>query len=203
MKKFISFAAYQREATLKKVHYEVVDNSRLEYEKTCFPIIPVINGYLEAGEEFQIIVITPEQEDTIRNCTVLREEIKELCAKKQIIFEEEKQFKVISVAYADDIDTQLDTFRKVIKELQSEDEIYACISYGSKPAEIVELMALRYARQIRENVFIGCIVYGKVDWRRTDLAWIYDVTALVHLDDIIQTISGMENPDNLMENLTI
>ena len=202
MKKFISFASYQSEAALKKVHYEAVDNSRLEYGKTCFPIVPVVNGYLEQGEEFELIVITPEQEDTIRNCTVLKEEIKELCAKKQIIFEEETQFKVISVAYADDIDTQLDTFRKVIKELQSEDEIYACITYGSKPAEIVELMALRYARQIRENVFIGCIVYGKVDWRNS-LAWIYDVTALVHLDDIIQTISGMKNPDTLMENLTI
>ena len=202
MKKFISFASYQKEKDLKKVHYEAVDNSRLEYAETCFPIVPVVNGYLEQGEEFELIVITPEQEDTVRNCTVLKEEIKELCAKKQIIFEEETQFKVISVAYADDIDTQLDTFLKVIKELQSEDEIYACITYGSKPAEIVELMALRYARQIRENVFIGCIVYGKVDWRNS-LAWIYDVTALVHLDDIIQTISGMENPDTLMENLTI
>lgn len=202
MKKFISFASYQSEATLKKVLYEAVDNSRLEYGETRFPILPVINGYLEQEEEFEILVITPEQEDTIRNCTVLKEEIKELCEKKQIVFEEEKQFKVISVAFADDVDAQLDMFRKVIKELHSEDEIYACITYGSKPAEIIELMALRYARQIRKNVFIGCIVYGKVDWRK-GLAWIYDVTALVHLDDIIQTISGMENADTLIENLTI
>ena len=125
-------------------------------------------------------------------------ELSDLFQEKNIPYNEEEQLKVIDIPFDDGIDAQLELFGKLVKELNDWDEIYACITYGSKPAEIVELMMLRYIRQVKRNAYIGCVVYGQVKWREK-IARIYDVTALVHLDDIIQ-MAGIEHGEDFIND---
>lgn len=202
MKKFVTFASQQEK--FSKFEYEAVDNSRLKYGLTAYPIIPVINGYLEKEDDFEILVIVAECEDTRRNYEVLKDELRDLFQEKNISYDEEKQLKVISIPFDDGIHAQLELFRKLVEKLNDWDEIYACITYGSKPSEIVELMMLRYIRQIKKNAYIGCVVYGQVKWKEQK-ARIYDLTALVRLDDIIQIARNVEEEagELLIKNLTI
>ena len=200
MKKFITFAPQQEK--LGKTNYIVQNNLRLEFGETRFPIMPVINGYLEKNEEYKIIAVVAEHEFMIRNTDYLKEEIENLCEKKGIRYDEKTNFEEIRVAFDDGIETQLSIFQMIIQKLQDGDELYACITYGSKPAEIVELMALRYARQIKKNVYIGCVVYGQVDWKMKT-SKIFDLTALLHLDDIVHTVSEMQgiNPEEVLKDI--
>ena len=202
MKKFVTFASQQER--ISQFEYEPVDNSRLKYGKTAYPIVPVMNGYLDKEDEFEIIVVVADYEFTQKNCELLKNEIQGLVDQKGILYNEEKQLKIITIPFDDGIDTQMLLFRKLLEQLNDWDEIYACITYGSKPAEIVELMMLRYIRQIKKNAYIGCVVYGQVKWKE-QIGRIYDLTALVRLDDIIQTagrLSG-EDAEQLIKGLTI
>ena len=90
----------------------------------------------------------------------------------------------------------------MIDHLADEDEIYACITYGTKPSAVIELMALRYIRQIKKNASIGCVAYGGLD-HLSGRAKIYDVTALVQLDDIIRVLAqtGVEKPREAIQRI--
>lgn len=202
MKKFVTFSSQQER--ISKYEYEAVDNSRLKYGLTAYPIIPVINGYLDEEDEFEVLVIVADYEFTKKNFELLKEELREVFIQKNIPYNEEKQLKEISIPYDDGINNQMLLFRKLLEELNDWDEIYACITYGSKPAEIVELMMLRYIRQIKKNAYIGCVVYGQVKWKE-NIARIYDLTALVRLDDIIQMAGNVsqEDGESLIKELTI
>ena len=209
MKKFVTFASQQKPEKFEKFKYEAVDNSRLRYGATSYPIIPVINGYLDAGDEFEVLAIVADYEHTRKNFEVLKEELKEVLEQKGIPFDEEKQLKVISIPFDDSINTQMSLFGKLLEQLNDWDEIYACITYGSKPAEIIELMMLRYIRQIKKNAYIGCVVYGHIKWGKDKTeekkAYIYDLTALVRLDDIIHTAGKLnqQSGELLIKNLTV
>lgn len=201
MKKFLMTVPQQKK--LDPYLYEAVDNSKLIYEeKTAFPLIPVINGYLKRGEAFQIIAVKEDDICTDLNYEKLKEELKGLFQKNNIPYDENQHLKLVEVPYRDDINAQLEVFRKLIKEFDSGDEIYACITYGSKPSEIVITMLLRYLRQIKRNCYISCIVYGKILWEIHE-AKLYDLTALLHLDDILLAVSELENAEQLIEKLTI
>ncbi len=202
MKKFIVFSPQQFK--LEKIDYEVMDNSKLKYGKTAFPIIPVINGYLKENEEFKILAIVGEHENTLRNFEELKEELNELFEMNKIPYDEQKNLKKISIPYEDGIDNQLLLFHKLLPEVGSDDEIYACITYGSKPSQIVELMLLRYVRQIKKNAYISCIVYGHKEWGEAK-GKIYDVTALVHLDDVIRLAANITEAEGeaLINSLTM
>ena len=59
MKKFICTIPLQiNNRALEKVVYDAMDNKKLEYqEAVSFPIIPVINGYVNDGEEIELLVL--------------------------------------------------------------------------------------------------------------------------------------------------
>ena len=57
MKKFITFIPRQDPQNLLSGQYAAMDNPKLDYHATCFPILPVMNGYTEPGEEVQLIAL--------------------------------------------------------------------------------------------------------------------------------------------------
>ena len=95
MKKFVTFSSQQQPERFSKLKYEAVDNLKLEYGLTAYPIIPVINGYLEKEEEFEILVVVADSDSTRKNCEVLKEELRALFKEKKIVYNEEKQLKII------------------------------------------------------------------------------------------------------------
>ena len=61
MKKFIMTSPYQPKGRLEKGIYKAADNQTLAYDSpTSFPIIASINGYVEKGEDIELITIASD-----------------------------------------------------------------------------------------------------------------------------------------------
>lgn len=194
MKTFISFIPQQEEGKLHLTRYVPQGNQRLAYGPTRFPILPVINGYTQPGEEIRVLLIVQDYKWCRHNEAYFHQELKALCAEKGLIPQGDQLYTRIEVPFDDGVSSHIETFQKLIDHIRDGDDLHACITYGSKPAPMVELMALRYARQVRKNTYISCIVYGQYD-RVSGETRIYDETALAHLDDIIRVLVEHNDPN--------
>ena len=197
MKRFFMVTPQQPENGLKLQRYEVAGNSLLSYDETHFPIIPMMNGYVDPGDSILIHTITYDSPHCARNLEVLREEIANLAEKRGFTFELES----IEVPFDDSVQAVMRAFQLLIERVEDDDELYACITFGSKPMPIMLTMALRYAYQIKTNASIECVVYGQLDHSKNPpTARIYDVTALIKLDEIVRILGekGVSEPESFI-----
>ena len=197
MKKFITTIPYQdpekynqRGGLIKSV-YRADDNQKLVYGETAFPIIPVINGYAESGEEIEIIPILADYKNVDGNYNIFKDEVNELCTSIGVkcTFNE-----AVRIPYDNSIDTELDLFGKLIDCFEDRDTIYTCITFGAKPFPIILTMAMNYAHRIKKNVSIGCVVYGAMD-HNTGESSIYDVTSLFYIDETVRLLAEQNVKD--------
>lgn len=185
MKRFFMVTPQQPENGLKLQRYEASGNSLLSYGETHFPIIPMMNGYVEPGDSIFIHTITYDSPHCVRNLEVLREEVACLAEERGFAYGLES----IEVPFEDSVQAVMRAFQLLIKRVEDDDELYACITFGSKPMPIMLTMALRYAYQIKTNASIECVVYGQIDHSKNPpTARIYDVTALIKLDEIVRIL---------------
>ena len=200
MKKFFTSVPFQKK--LSEVIYRPVGNAKLVYEKPhALPILNVINNYTEKGEAIEVIFLVGENENIRDNLVIVRASLEELVAEKEL------QCHIEYVYYrdSDDIPVMLGLYGKLIRLCSDDDEIYSCITYGTKPVPMVQMMAMRYAFHVKKNVFIGMIVYGKAFGNKVnkDAADIYDMTSLFYIDDLSEKFSrmGVQDPENVLESL--
>lgn len=191
MKKFITTSPFQQK--MECTVYQSVENDRLQMEReTRFPVIALLNAYAENGEQIELLVIRHKYENSIKNYELLCEEVK--------VLEKEKGFQcsiiVIEAEYDERIEEHLETFEHLIEHLNDEDELYACMTYGTKAIPIIQMMALNFAYRARINTHIGCIVYGKIDFNAKK-GEIYDMTSLFYMDEIVRKVSDMKTKDPL------
>lgn len=199
MKKFITVIPFQVKGQLKSYLYRAVGNSRLQMEeKTSFPILTAINGYLQPAEQSQVIALVAETGDGERNLQMLRDELQILCTKRGYVM---PKIEEVHLGEGDEVGTHVDTFQKLIDQVDDDDELFACVTYGTKPLSQVVLMAVQYAYRMKANTSIGCIVYGSIDRSRSrdPAEWtgsVYDETALLQLDEIVRMLAdrGVANP---------
>lgn len=192
MKKFLCYIPLQ--PFLKYVSYQAVDNQKLHYGSpgeppgtAAFPIIPVLNGYAEPDDEIEVLALVNDYPNSHKNFEVFRNEITALCEKNRVTLRNNDVTKIL-VPYESGIDDVLTGFDRLLDHLEDGDELYACVTFGTKPSTIIEVMALRYARLILKNTYIACVAYGGLD-HNTNQACIYDVTALVQMDDIMRMLA--------------
>ena len=95
MKKFICTIPLQvNQRELEKVVYDAVDNPKLVYgEAVSFPIVPVINGYVNDGEKIELLVLKQKAEGTDLNYEAFQKQVSQLCDKRGIIYENRKSRK--------------------------------------------------------------------------------------------------------------
>lgn len=198
MKQFLCWVPYQGKGSLKTFHYEAVDNPALDMRgEASFPIIPVMHGYLEEGEEAEMIAVVADYENAKTNFGILKEEVGKVCKARNV----RCRIREVRVPYDDGLEAQLEAFKKLTEYMEEGSGLYSCISYGSKPSSVVEIMALRYARMIR-HCSSECVAYGKVDFN-AGKAYIYDVTALVYLDDVLRVLAekDVSDPDAFIRHM--
>ncbi len=204
MKKFITSCPMQRSKAdgsvqgLELINYDISGNSSLEKMETHFPIIPVICAYAERGEEIQIILLKSTYETTDYNYELFGHEIEEI--KKNLGIKAE--IKEIITEYKEDLNTQLKLFSDIITCLNNEDELYVCITYGTKPTPIVQMMAVNYAYRVLNDVKVECIVYGQANHVK-HIGTIFDVTALFFMDEAVNNLARMnlENPTEIIKGI--
>ncbi|MDE6776127.1 MAG: TM1812 family CRISPR-associated protein [Ruminococcus sp.] len=185
MKKFISISPHQPPTRFEKGIYENVDNEKLNFDTmTSFPIMPVINGYTVDGEEIEVITVVSDYGNAEENYKTLIEEINALAVKKNL----KVTFKKISIPYSQDIDTQLEMFSKLIDCMADEDKLFCDISFGTKVMSQILTMTLNYGYRIKNNVSLGCIVYGGKNFTNNRLE-IYDITSLNYMDEIVRVMA--------------
>ena len=135
MKKFIFIAPLQpvkfdengnvAENQLRKSIYKAVGNSKLVYDQsTRFPIIPVINGYVEKGEEIQVIVVVPNQDSARYHVDEFRQELRKLANEKEFSFGDDVL--TVPVRYAGDVECQLEIFKKLLPVPNRHNKMFQC-----------------------------------------------------------------------------
>lgn len=130
---------------LRLCDYKPVGNQKLEYHKqTRFPLMHLINGYAEPGEEIRVIAITPKYEFCQVHLQQLRDELAELQAEKGFLC---RGVEAVEVDFAGDVATQIEVFHQLLSYVEDDDILYGCLTYGIKPMPIAELMAIQYAYQ--------------------------------------------------------
>ena len=98
----------------------------------------------------------------------------------------------------------METFQKLIDFVGDDDELFACITYGTKPMSMAVLMAVQYAYRLKSNTSISCIVYGQVDRSVSPpKAFVYDETALVQMGEIIRVLAerGVSDPKRVIDGI--
>lgn len=200
MKKFLMVTPQQQPGQLAVQTYAPQGNTLLEYGETRFPVIPLINGYAEAGETVAVVAVTYDLPSCKHNLSLLEEELAGLSETRSISCNLES----ISVPADDSVSAVLHVFQELIDRTADDDVLHACITFGSKPMPIVMVMALQYAYRIKRNVSIDCVVYGAIDFNADPrVAKIYDVTSLVKLDEIVRLLAerGVENPESIFRTI--
>ena len=208
MKKFFTNIPLQKEGQLQRCQYKTRGNSTLAMEeKTSFPIIQAINGYVAPGEDFRVIAVVQDNEDAERNYDYLQTELQELCARKGLGYPESG---IERVRGPEDqrVASNVATFQSLLEYVDDEDELFACVTFGTKPMSMALLMAVRYAYRLKKNTTVSCVVYGEVDLHGSKNpndwdCYIYDETALVQLDEVTRMLAdrGVKNPEAVISSI--
>ncbi len=177
--------------TVHKVIYKTNGNEKLNYDKeTGYPMLTMMNGYIEDGEKVEVILVQPEYQNCYDNTEEIKKEIAELALSKNFSYE----IKIVSTPYSETIDTQLKRFSDTINLINDNDTLFICNTYGSKPTPIIQTMVANYAYRTLDNVTIGCIIYGQFD-HTTKESTVYDITALFHMDEIVNNLAKLKIKD--------
>ena len=185
MKKFIMSCPFQPKGGLKRTKYEPSGNSKLEYGETRFPVIPMMNAYIDEGETAQLILICSDNDNVPVNKEYLEEEIKNLEGTKHIKINIEP----VPTKYSETINTQLQLYADLVAQISDGDELYVCATFGTKPTPIIQNMAVRYACKAMTGVTLGCEVYGQMD-HALGKSFIFDITALQYMEDISDILAA-------------
>jgi hypothetical protein len=176
---------------LKPVTYAPAGNSRLAYGATRFPVVPLINGYAERGDNIRVIAILTDGENFRHNFeTYFVPEITELVAKNGYGF---GKIEIVTTPDKEDIDTQLALFADIIAKIDDGEDLFACITFGTKPTPLVQTMALNYAYKLKKDTSVGCVVYGRFR-HGNPVGDIFDTTALFYMDGIVNKLAEMKAP---------
>ena len=203
MKKFFCLIPFQP-YSLVAYCYQAVGNQKLRSEeKVCFPILNAIEGYVEPGEPFKVVVAMTDTENCRKHLPTFEKELNALVARRSL-----EKPEVIVFRPADDqsVQKQVELFQQLIDHVEDGDELFSCMTYGTKPMSQVVMMAIQYAYRIKKDTSLACIVYGEIiriegkekeDWE----AKIHDMTALVQIDEIVRILAdrGVSNPKETID----
>lgn len=126
--------------------------------------------------------------ETVR---ALQNELEELCKAKNCPC---PTIDVIAAPSDERVVSHVAVFQKLIDCVEDDDELFACITYGTKPLSQAVLLAVQYAYRIKKNASISCVVYGQIDRSkgRNPESWTaqaYDETALLQLGEVVRVLA--------------
>ena len=169
MKKYYTAISQQPEKSLKLIHYQNPGQSPvLEYGETHFPIIPLIANTAESGETVKIIAVKPAYTTTDYCLKVFQEELKAVSEKIG--------------------------FTKLVDSSSDGDQIYADITFGTKPIPMLMLMFMNFAYRCRKDTEIEAVIYGALN-HEEKTASLYDVTALFFMNSVVNQFDSEQISD--------
>ena len=204
MKIFFSMTPLQAPGSLQKYIYQAVDNPVLQMdEETAFPIMTALHAFAKPGEEIRIVAIESEIENCRKNHAEFENEVKAMSEK--IGFTYPRGIEVVSAPADAGVRRHIQVFQQLIDMVQDNDEMYACMTYGTKPLSQIMMMAVQYAYRLLDNASISCLVYGRIDRDGKDVkgAYVNDMTSLIQLDEITRLLAAnkVKHPRAVLEQI--
>ena len=199
MKKFITTITLQHQGAEKHEYIqEGVDTPRI---MTAFPILQKVKDVVSAGEQVifvPLVVGSPEESRNYREFELelqaLAEEVGFRYALNPICKENNEK-----------VESMIRLFSDIISQVADGDQLYACVTYGTKPMATLTTMALHYAYRIKKQVSVEAVIYGLKNWGVTQepICSLYDTTALFYIDCLIDRIADMQvaDPENALRSL--
>jgi hypothetical protein len=142
--------------SVKSAVYHCEENSKLNscYE-TAFPGLLMIKGYADKGDNIKVSVVITEDVTAKSN---FRDNF--LVALEKLTSEIGCSYEVnvISTDYNETIENNHRLFCDLIARIDNNEQLFASITYGTKPTPILLSMALSYGYKLRENTDIRCIL---------------------------------------------
>lgn len=203
MKKFFTAIPLQIGENLKSYCYQAVGNTKLQMKwETSFPIIAAMHGYLEEGDVCGVVVVVNDNDAGRINLEKFREDVEWVCGERGV---STLRFYEIWIDGDQQVASQTSAFQNLIRCVEDDDELFCCMTYGTKPQSTAMMMAVQYAYRVKRNTSISCVVYGEVKRQKdaTDKAYIYDMTALIQLDEIVRVLAdrGVEDPKEFIDQI--
>lgn len=133
MKKFYTIISLQQDLDDERSAYcyQAVGNPTLQLDhKTRFPIMTAMEGYTQPGEEIAVIAVVTDLAAGHRNLELFRSEVEELCRRKGLVC---PGVQVVTVPEDDRVATHTATFQKLLNYAADGDELFSCMTYGTKP----------------------------------------------------------------------
>lgn len=195
MKAFYCIIPYQMKPDTYR--YEPMGNRALGLEMDIsFPILAAISGYVSPGEDFRIITAARQTNLGRENQELFQEQLDRLCREKGL---RHPTIEMVELPIGEGVAQQAATFQGLIAFARDDDEIFACMTYGSKPLTTALMLAIQYGYRIKRNTSISCVVYGEVNWAKDEggswTAKVYDMTALVQIDEIVRRLADRNVAD--------
>jgi len=204
LKKFFTAVPLQViQNDLASLNYHAVGNTKLQMEDSVsFPILTAINGYAQAGEDFRLIAVMPETDAVRRNRDRLSDQLFALCARRGLSCP--GGVETVLAGGDERVSTHMETFQKLLDYVEDDDELFVCMTFGTKPMSQAMLLALQYAYRVKRNASISCVVYGEVDRSGPKPEGrVYDMTALIQLDEIVHMLAdrGVADPRAALDTI--
>ncbi len=202
MKKFFCAIPLQPKGILRSHHYEAHGNSKLDWDLvTAFPILYPIRGYAVPGEEIRVVAVCTDNSDSRYNLSLFEQALREVCGGMDVPC----QLQVIFVPEVEEVLTHVNTFQQLIDEIDDQDELFLCMTYGTKPLSEALRMAVQYGYRLKENTSIVCVVYGGIP-RKDNVplnARVYDMTALLQVDELVRVLAErkISKPEMILKNI--
>jgi hypothetical protein len=141
-----------------------------------------------ASDNIELVLIKFARENTEMNLTLFMDEFKRFTDERPGI---DFHITPIEISGDETKPSHKDLFRKLVVCFTDDEILFACKTYGQKPAPIVLLMALIYACRIMDGVEIGALVYGQRIFG-TDKSRLFNVMSLFYINGIVANISNLK-----------
>ena len=143
-----------------------------------------------------------DNDDCRYNLSLLENEIKDVCTATGALCT--KGVETVVIKADERVSAHVETFQRLIDFADDNDELFICMTYGTKPTSTALMMAAQYAYRIKRNAIISCVVYGQIDrGAEKAVSRIYDMTALIQLDEIVRMLAErhIANPKEMIDRI--
>lgn len=170
--------------------YANTGNTICKYtEKVWFPINAILAGKLKKEDEVKIVLLitNTEKDNSLINVQKFKDELNQIneSIKAKISYE------IIESTFEETKDVHEKRIRDMISKIENDSEIYADITFGTKPLPMLLMCVLTFAEKFC-NADIKKIIYGKVEFVKhsdgkiyLENPAIYDVTSLYYLNNLV------------------
>ena len=205
MKKFFTDSPLQsKSGDLLMLRYTAVDNESLQIEeKISFPILTAIHAYVKPGEAFEVIAVMADTPKGKENYAEFCKQTEEICLAHGL-----QMPRMVLIAYEEDqrVGKMAALLLRIVDEIRDGDQLYACMTFGTKPVSAALLNAVQFGYWARENATIDCVVYGEIVRPSADTdTWfgrVYDETGLLQLGETLRLMAeaGVRDPGEAVKS---